>query len=357
MSRRNDRKSKPKKTETVEKKHHHKRNWHDKIYKKLLIIPLLLLLFAIVQVSMQVANTGDFLNKDISLKGGISITVPTDHDADIEDLKEFLASKGHDVNVRNMYSQGKTIAVLIESSTDLNDQEAIDALLAAIVEKIPTDDYSIEGFGSSIGASFFTQALKSLLAAFIIMGFVVFLFFGESLKFKIITCTLGLFGALLIIFQNGVMMYVGIGAALITFLIYARYSLPSVAVIGAAFSDILVTLAIVNLLGFEVSSAGLAAFLMLIGYSVDTDILLTTRLLKRNDGSVNNRLLSAMKTGMFMNGTTLIALLVALIFTSSDVIAQIMTILIIGLLVDQVNTWIQNAGILKWYVEAKHKKN
>ena len=42
---------------------------------------------------------------------------------------------------------------------------------------------------------------------------------------------------------------------------------------------------------------------------------------------------------------------VALIFTQSEVIRQIMTILLIGLVVDIINTWIQNAGLLLWYVE------
>ena len=63
--------------------------------------------------------------------------------------------------------------------------------------------------------------------------------------------------------------------------IYFRTLVPSLAVILAAFSDIVVTLAIFNLTGEKLSTAGVAAFLMLIGYSVDTDILLNTRVLKK----------------------------------------------------------------------------
>jgi preprotein translocase subunit SecF len=46
-----------------------------------------------------------------------------------------------------------------------------------------------------------------------------------------------------------------------------------------------------------------------------------------------------------------------LVFTQSEVLKQIMTILLIGLVVDLINTWIQNAGILRWYVEKKEKKH
>ena len=126
----------------------------------------------------------------------------------------------------------------------------------------------------------------------------------------------------------------------------------------AAASDIVVTLAIFNLTGIKLSTAGIAAFLMLIGYSVDTDILLSTRVLKRvGDGPVMERIYGAMKTGLTMSATTLTAILVAMIFAQSEVIKQIMIILFIGLLVDLVMTWLQNTGILRLYLERKGKKS
>ena len=142
---------------------------------------------------------------------------------------------------------------------------------------------------------------------------------------------------------------------LVVFL-YFRTFVPSIAVILAAFSDIIVTLAIANLLNFRLSSAGIAAFLMLIGYSVDTDILLSTRVLKRREGTVMDRVFGAAKTGLTMAITTLVAVIVALIFTQSEVIRQIMSILLIGLSVDLINTWIQNVGLLRLYVERKETK-
>ena len=54
-----------------------------------------------------------------------------------------------------------------------------------------------------------------------------------------------------------------------------------------------------------------------------------------------------------MTTTTLVAVVVALIFVHNEVVKQIMIILFIGLIVDILNTWIQNVGILRWYVEKK----
>ena len=96
---------------------------------------------------------------------------------------------------------------------------------------------------------------------------------------------------------------------------------------------------------------------MLIGYSVDTNILLTTRLLKRDEGSLNKRILEAFKTGITMTLTSLSAIVFALIIVKSFsvVLAQIFTVLAIGLGFDILNTWITNVSILKFYVEKKHE--
>lgn len=287
-------------------------NFYDVQYKKLLIIPFLLLFLGFFQIIYQFSTTGDFMDKDISLKGGVSITIPSSEGIDTLEMQQFLQEKGFIVNVRNVGSGGRVIGILFEADTDFTNQEDIESLLSAIREKIPfEDDYSLEGVGSTIGDSFFKQALIALLFSFLIMSIIV------GITFK-------------------------------TFV-------PSFAVILSAFSDIIVTVAIANMIGIKFSTAGIAALLMMIGYSVDTDVLLATRVLKRKEGTVFTRVISALKTGMLMNFTTLVAVSIGLFVSSSDVIRQIMTILFIGLLVDQVNTWIQNVGILRLYMERKSK--
>ena len=94
---------------------------------------------------------------------------------------------------------------------------------------------------------------------------------------------------------------------------------------------------------------------MLLGYSVDTDILLTTRALKER-GNFNVHYKSALKTGLTMAATSITALTaVILIAGYSSVFGQLAAVIIIGLLVDIPNTWIQNAIILDWYKEKYNK--
>jgi len=282
-------------------------------YKALTIIPFLILALAFIQIGVQYANTGDFLNRGISLKGGSAITITEtfalSNDQLLLDLnQEFPLAQ---VSLRTLNSVGNDLGVTIESA--FQEQAEIDGLVNFIVEETGLDknNFGIEIIGSSLGESFFKQTFTALIIAFLLMGVVVFFYF--------------------------------------------RSIAPSMAVILAAFSDIVVTLAIFNLTGIRLSTAGIAAFLMLIGYSVDTDILLSTRVLKRKEGSVMERIYGAMKTGLTMSGTTISAVGVALFFVESEVVKQIMIVLFIGLLVDLVMTWIQNVGLIRFYLERKEK--
>ncbi len=149
-----------------------------------------------------------------------------------------------------------------------------------------------------------------------------------------------------------------LGMAIVVFIVFRTF-VPSMAVVISAFADITFAAAMMDVFGIVLSLGTVAALLMLIGYSVDTDILLTTRLLKRK-GELNDKIKDAMKTGLTMTTTTLAALVVLFFissgsylvssFTRIDIIRDISVVLIFGLIADIVNTWMTNVGILRWYV-------
>jgi len=282
--------------------------WYDKNYKKLLIIPILILILSIGAISYKYAATGDFVEKDISLKGGITITIPS-KDIDADSLKTYLSSEfsGSDISVRTLTRLGEKTGATI-STSDIDSKE----LLNSLKTKFGELDYNVEEMGSSLGKSFFKEIFTAILFAFLFMAIIVFLYF--------------------------------------------RQPIPSLAIVLSAFSNMVVTLAVINLMGVKLSTAGVAAFLMLIGYSVDTNILLSTKVLKRKGGEVIDRIINGMKTGLAMTFTTLTAVVVAYIFSQSAALSQIMLILIIGLLMDILNTWVQNAGILRLYLERRTKR-
>lgn len=143
----------------------------------------------------------------------------------------------------------------------------------------------------------------------------------------------------------------------ITVLIIFRNLVPSVAVILSALSDIIIAVGGMSLFGIPLSVASVGAILMLIGYSVDTDILLTTRLLKRREGTITQRATDAFKTGLVMSASAISALgvlyiVVVFYIPYAQVLSEIAAVLIIGLLADLLTTWLMNLGILRWYLEA-----
>ena len=285
--------------------------FHDKYYKLLLLIPVIILVFSIAYMVVFYNNTGDFINKDISLTGGTSVTIHEKRN--IEDVEKDLSGKLESLSIREISDliTREQKAIIIETTSDAETTREVleDYLGYALTEK----NSSFEFTGSSLSKSFFRQLLIAILLAFVFMALVVFIIF--------------------------------------------RTFVPSAAIIISAFADIFMTLTLFNILGLEMSSAGIIAFLMLIGYSVDTDILLTNRVLKRHEDSLNRRIFSAFKTGITMTLTSLMAIIFALliIMSFSAVLTKIFTILVIGLSFDILNTWITNVSLIKWYVKSKHE--
>ena len=108
------------------------------------------------------------------------------------------------------------------------------------------------------------------------------------------------------------------------------------------------------------SLATIPALLMLIGYSVDTDIMLTTTVLKRREKELHERAGDALVTGLTMTTTTVAALFVMLIlsyFGQIIIVFEIAAVLLFGLFADLISTWFMNAEILLWYAKRKNKKS
>jgi preprotein translocase subunit SecF len=283
--------------------------FHDSYYKKLLIIPIVLILFSFVYLGIFYHKNNDFLYKDISLTGGTIVTIQDK--IDTQQIKQDLSSKLQDINTREIYdlTTREQKAIIIETKTSPDETKII--LEEYLGYSLNEDNSSFEFTGSQLSESFYKQLIIAIIFAFILMALVVFILF--------------------------------------------RTVVPSLAVIISAFADILMTLVLVDIFGMKMSSAGIVAFLMLIGYSVDTDILLTNRVLKRGEGNINEKLFWAFKTGLTMTLTSFVAILCALIIVRSFsyTLSQIFTILCIGLFFDVFNTWIMNVSILKWYAEKK----
>jgi preprotein translocase subunit SecF len=290
--------------------HHVSKHWYDKYYKIILFAPVVLLIICLVYLISFYSQNGDIIYKDPSLSGGTTITLT--EEVNVETLELHLQESIPDVHIRTIsdISTGRQIAALIESSSS---PEVLRPLVEDFIGKpLNEDNSSIEFSGPSLSDNFYKQLAIAVIISFTLMSLVIFFLF--------------------------------------------KTFIPSIAVIFSAFADIVMAVTVANLFEIRLSAAGIAAFLMLIGYSVDNNILLTMRVLKNRGQSVNSRIYSSFKTGILMTCTGLAALIPAFFIVTGlpDSFRQIFFILAVGLSATIINTWFTNASIIKWYAE--HKK-
>jgi preprotein translocase subunit SecF len=140
------------------------------------------------------------------------------------------------------------------------------------------------------------------------------------------------------------------GMSVLAFLLFRTF-VPSLAIVVSAFSDIVVPVAVLNLLGIPLSLGTVAGLLMLVGYSVDSDILLTNHVLRRS-GDFYESVARAMRTGVTMTVTSIAAMTVmtiAAFLFGIGLLTSIGIVLVVGLSTDLVNTYMFNVALLRWY--------
>lgn len=268
-------------------------------YKPLIAVPIIITIIALAIL----ATNG--LNESVDLKGGTITTLQLQKSISQDELKSLIESglNTSDVTVNSFSNNQATVTIGTEA--DANTFTNLMNGTATIL--------SYRSVGAVLSSAALTQIIYTLIFAFLFMSVTVF-----------------------IVFRNFV---------------------PSMAVILAALSDIIIAAGGMSLFGIPLSLASVGALLLLIGYSVDTDILLTTRVLKRREGTITERAVNAMKTGFTMAAAaigSMVALYIIVLFfiPSAATLQNIAEVLMIGLVADVLATWLMNLGILRWYMES-----
>jgi preprotein translocase subunit SecF len=140
------------------------------------------------------------------------------------------------------------------------------------------------------------------------------------------------------------------GMSVLVFAMFRTF-VPSIAVVASAFSDVAVPLALMNVFGIPLTLGSVAALLMIIGYSVDSDILLNNHVLRRQGGFYESAY-RAMETGITMTLTSIAAMTVMTIVATAfgiGLLSSIGLILVFGLATDLLNTYMLNMSLLRWW--------
>ena len=263
--------------------------------RQLVAIPLGLLAFALAILAVATVLTGTPVALGIEFTGGTEMQIVTDDSqAEIrETFDEEVAS------ITPIAGQANTYQLTFQA----DDADPI-------IEQAEGAGYEVESVGersASFAADSQQQALFGLLIAFAGMAALVALMF--------------------------------------------RTLVPSLAVIASAFSDIVIPLALMRLFDIELTLGTVAALLMLIGYSVDSDLLLNNHVLRRH-GDFYTSTFRAMRTGVTMTVTSIAAMIVMTIVAhllGIPLLPDVGLILVFGLLADLMNTYLLNVSLLRYY--------
>jgi preprotein translocase subunit SecF len=179
---------------------------------------------------------------------------------------------------------------------------------------IPFTTYSYQNLGPTLGSYFLSQLEWVIIAAFVLVSI-----------------------AVLFIFRSVV---------------------PALTVVFGAANDMIIALGAMGLLGIPLGTASIGGLLMIIGYSIDTDVLASFRILKMHGGTPEERAHSSMKTGLTMTATALVSfsvLFVVSIFTYVPTYYEVAGVALCGLLGDIFTTWLGNTPIILLYKKRKDR--
>ncbi len=343
---------------------------YEKHYKKMLIIPAILTVIFLIIILFAPG-----LKLGIEFTGGTIITLRYDKEVSAEDIQSVLKNQfdlpdlsvtttsspdGYGALIR--YSKNPTI----KSAEDLLEQA--ERSLENETDSINYSKQAIELLGAKSGD--YTAAKTALIDAQNALAQFKEEYstklketltkeFGTSgdLEFQIreVSPTLGQASL-----QTGIyIITLAIILVVLFVFIFFREVVPSLAIILCIIFDMLAGATVMTFLNIPLSLAAVTSLLMLIGYSIDTDIMLTHRMLNRKGIPPERRASESFKTGMTMTGTTLAALAgmltISLIY-NIDIVYQISSVLLGGLLGDLIGTWLMNAPIILWYVKRKEHK-
>lgn len=274
-------------------------DYRDYTNRQLLSVPLGVLLVALLVIGGFWAITGAPVDPGVEFTGGTELRVLIDAPPDQARGDIRAAFDPDPVAIRAVPSDNTYILTFERGVSDEN--------LVNQAQAAGWEVRSLDSTSASFGRSAQVQALGGIVIAFVGMSVLVFAMF--------------------------------------------RTFIPSVAVVASAFSDIVIPIALMDLLGIELTLGTVAALLMIIGYSVDSDILLNNHVLRRSGGFYESAY-RAMRTGVTMTITSLSAMIVMTVVASLfgiGLLSSIGLILVFGLTADLLNTYMLNMALLRWY--------
>ncbi len=259
-------------------------------------------------------------NYGIDFLGGMSIEMKFDQAISVGEVRDAVTSAGY--GNAEIKTFGADNEILIRLEQQETGTEVSDAIKAGITQSFPDNPYVVqlvEKVGPKIGSELRTAGFFSIMIAL----FFILIYIGWRFEF---------------IFAAGAIV--------------------------AVFHDIIITLGVFSVLNLEISLAIVAAFLTIVGYSLNDTIVVFDRVrenlkvLRREtyEGVVNASINQSLTRTIVTSLTTLVVVVI-LYFFGGEVIHNFAFALIVGVLIGTYSSiFVASPIIVEWQKRVEQKK-
>ncbi|HYR10489.1 MAG TPA: protein translocase subunit SecF [Longimicrobium sp.] len=289
--------------------------WRRRAY---IITAVMLLAGLGAMIANATSRYGTWLNYGVDFKGGTLVQLDFAQPVQADQLRAAAEAAGHDGWEITNFGGADEFVIRMESFSGQVGQTAEDVVRQTLAPRFPTGSYQItrvEAVGPKVGSELQFQALVAILLSFLVT--MVYLWVRFEWRFGL-------------------------------------------AAIAATAHDILITLGLLALMGSEISLGTVAAFLTIVGYSLNDTIVVFDRiredLAKPRHGKTYMELLNQAinetlpRTVLTASGT--LATLVSLAVLGGPVIRDFAVVLILGILIGTFSSIFVASPVL-YFIESK----
>jgi len=256
----------------------------------------------------------------IDFTGGTSLQLRFEHPINIGEIRSILSTIGLGNTEIKEFAIGNELLIRLQQQDNMED--LTEKVISELTNQLPDNKLELrsrETVGSRIGSELGRDAIKAILISLAL----ILIYISWRFEFKF-----------------------AVGAVI------------------ALFHDVLITLGIFSLLNLEISLAVVAAFLTIIGYSLNDTIVVFDRIrenlkvLRREEyPKIFNFSINQTLSRTLLTSLTTFLVVIILFFFGGEVIHVFSFALVIGVIVGTYSSiFIASPVVIEWYLKSEMKK-
>jgi len=278
-------------------------------------ISLILILVGVVSLIIQGGP-----NYGIDFTGGTSLQLKFEKPVDVGQIRSILSGLGLGNSEIKEFAEGNEILIRLQQQDNM--EEVSSQVLQQLATQLPDNKFELrskEAVGPRIGSELRRDAIMAILISLVL----ILIYISYRFEFKF-----------------------------------------AVGAVVALFHDVLITLGFFSLLKLEISLAVVAAFLTIIGYSLNDTIVVFDRIrenlkvMRREDYvTIFNRSINQTLSRTLLTSLTTFVVVIILFFFGGEVIHIFSFALVVGVIVGTYSSiFIASPVVVEWYLRTEGAK-